>query len=55
MTIIEVEGVNVQPLVVDQIQIYAGQRYSFVLSADQTPDNYCEASFQPMFGHIKMT
>nr|AUK50745.1 laccase 2 [Peniophora sp. CBMAI 1063] len=40
MTIIEVEGVNVQPLVVDQIQIYAGQRYSFVLNADQSPDNY---------------
>lgn len=40
MTIIEVDGVNVQPLVVDQIQIFAGQRYSFVLSADQTADNY---------------
>ena len=31
MTIIEVEGTNVQPLVVDQIQIFAGQRYSFVV------------------------
>nr|AWC08467.1 laccase B [Peniophora lycii] len=40
LTIIEVEGVNVQPLVVDQIQIYAGQRYSFILSADQDADNY---------------
>ncbi|VDC02847.1 unnamed protein product [Peniophora sp. CBMAI 1063] len=40
MTIIEVDGVNVQPHEVDQIQIFAAQRYSFVLSADQTPDNY---------------
>jgi iron transport multicopper oxidase len=32
MTIIEVEGTNVQPLVVDQIHIFAGQRYSFVVS-----------------------
>ncbi|KAJ7606635.1 laccase 1 precursor [Roridomyces roridus] len=33
MTVIEVDGVNVQPLVVDNIQIFAGQRYSFVLNA----------------------
>ncbi|KAK7042868.1 multicopper oxidase/laccase [Favolaschia claudopus] len=39
-TVIEVDGINVQPLVVDSIQIYAGQRYSFVLNADQTPGNY---------------
>ncbi|KAJ6459928.1 laccase [Mycena sanguinolenta] len=39
-TIIEVDGVNSQPLVVDSIQIYAGQRYSFVLNANQTVDNY---------------
>ncbi|KAK7042858.1 multicopper oxidase/laccase [Favolaschia claudopus] len=39
-TVIEVDGINVQPLVVDSIQIYAGQRYSFVLTADQTPGNY---------------
>lgn len=32
MTIIEVEGTNVKPLVVDQIQIFVGQRYSFVVS-----------------------
>ncbi|KAI0303035.1 laccase [Russula brevipes] len=40
MTIIEVEGTNVQPLEVDQIQIFAGQRYSFVLKANQPIDNY---------------
>jgi iron transport multicopper oxidase len=39
-TIIEVDGVNVVPLVVDSIQIFAGQRYSFVLEANQTVDNY---------------
>lgn len=39
-TIIEVDGNNVFPLVVDSIQIYAGQRYSFVLHADQHASNY---------------
>ena len=39
-TIIEVEGNNVEPLVVDSIQIFAGQRYSFILTANQTVDNY---------------
>ncbi|KAF7339242.1 Laccase 1 [Mycena venus] len=40
MTIIEVDSVNHQPLIVDSIQIFAGQRYSFVLNANQTVDNY---------------
>ncbi|KAF8959648.1 Cupredoxin [Flammula alnicola] len=40
LTIIEVDGQNVQPLVVDSIQIYAGQRYSFILNANQTLSNY---------------
>ncbi|TFK34056.1 laccase [Crucibulum laeve] len=40
MTIIEVDGVNVQPLTVDSIQIFAGQRYSFVLNANQPNRNY---------------
>ncbi|KAJ6511592.1 yellow laccase [Mycena vitilis] len=39
-TIIEVDGVNHAPLTVDSIQIYAGQRYSFVLNANQAVDNY---------------
>ena len=30
-----------QPLLVDSIQIYAAQRYSFVLNANQQVDNYC--------------
>ncbi|KAJ6531414.1 laccase 2 precursor [Mycena vulgaris] len=40
MTIIEVDGVNHQPLTVDNIQIFAGQRYSFILNASQPVDNY---------------
>ncbi|KAG6812582.1 Acyl-coenzyme A oxidase 2 [Tricholoma furcatifolium] len=40
MTIIEVDGQNVQPLTVDSIQIFAGQRYSFVLTANQPINNY---------------
>jgi iron transport multicopper oxidase len=40
MTVIEVDGVTHKPLVVDQIQIHAGQRYSFVLNANQPVGNY---------------
>ncbi|KAF8263781.1 laccase [Lactarius quietus] len=39
-TVIEVEGTNVQPLVVDSIELFAGQRYSVVLKADQPIGNY---------------
>ncbi|KAJ6549616.1 laccase B [Mycena vulgaris] len=40
MTIIEVDGVNHKPLIVDSLQIFAGQRYSFVLTASNKPSNY---------------
>ncbi|KAI0637269.1 phenoloxidase [Trametes polyzona] len=40
MTIIEADAVSTQPLEVDSLQIYAGQRYSFVLDASQPVDNY---------------
>ncbi|KAF9563577.1 laccase [Agrocybe pediades] len=40
MIIIEVDSDNVEPLVVDSIKIYAGQRYSFILCADQPVNNY---------------
>jgi len=41
-----VDGINVQPLDVDEIQIFTGQRYPFVVSihvvgAAQPVDNYC--------------
>lgn len=39
-TVIEVDGISTDPLVVDSIQIFAGQRYSIVLEANQTVDNY---------------
>ena len=32
MTVIETDTVNTQPLAVDNIQIFAAQRYSFVVS-----------------------
>nr|BBB89275.1 laccase [Grifola frondosa] len=50
MTVIEVDAVNHEPLVVDSIQIFAGQRYSFVLTADQTVDNYWIRA-DPSFGN----
>ncbi|KAG6894835.1 hypothetical protein C0992_004374 [Termitomyces sp. T32_za158] len=40
MTIIEVDGVNTHPLTVDSISIFARQRYSFILTADQPTANY---------------
>ncbi|KAK0200606.1 laccase lcc5 [Desarmillaria ectypa] len=40
MTIIEADGVNHVPYTVDEIQIFAGQRYSFVLNANQEIGNY---------------
>lgn len=38
--IIEVDGINVQNLSVESIQIFAGQRYSFILNANKEPGNY---------------
>ncbi|CDO69696.1 Laccase [Trametes cinnabarina] len=40
MTIIEADGQNTQPHTVDKLQIFASQRYSFVLNANQTVGNY---------------
>ena len=37
---IEADGICVEPVEVDWIQIFAGQRYSFVLHATQPIDNY---------------
>jgi iron transport multicopper oxidase len=39
-TIIEADGLLTEPLVVDQLEILAGQRYSVVLIADKPVDNY---------------
>ncbi|KAF8474376.1 laccase 1 [Russula ochroleuca] len=40
MTVIEVEGNNVQPVLVDGVNLYAGQRYSVVVTANQPVANY---------------
>ncbi|KAF5341120.1 hypothetical protein D9611_006006 [Ephemerocybe angulata] len=40
LTVIEVDGINVSPINVDSIQIFAGQRYSFVLNANRPTANY---------------
>ncbi|KAG6867839.1 laccase, partial [Termitomyces sp. T159_Od127] len=40
MTIIEVDGVNHEQLRVDSIHIFAGQRYSVVVKANQPVSNY---------------
>ncbi|KAJ7181323.1 laccase [Mycena crocata] len=40
LTIIEVDGINHQPLTVDSIEIFPGMRYSFVLHARHAICNY---------------
>ena len=51
LTVIEADSVNTQPLVVDSIPIFAGQRYSFVLEANQPVDNYWIRA-NPNFGPV---
>lgn len=50
MTVIEADATNTRPHTVDSIQIFAGQRYSFVLHANQTVDNYWIRA-KPNAGH----
>ncbi|CAE6438717.1 unnamed protein product [Rhizoctonia solani] len=40
LTVIEADGIPHEPLVVDSFQIYAGQRYSVIVEANQTTANY---------------
>ncbi|KAH9177324.1 laccase [Lactarius sanguifluus] len=40
LTVIEVDGQNVQPLLVDSLEVFAAQRYSVVLNANQKVGNY---------------
>ena len=42
MTVIEADGVETEPVVVDSLVIFAGQRYSVVVEANQPVANYCE-------------
>ncbi|KAI0297810.1 multicopper oxidase-domain-containing protein [Multifurca ochricompacta] len=55
MTVIEVEGNNVQPLRVDSLEIFAAQRYSVVVNANQPVDNYCKSSLGRGFLQANLT
>ncbi|KAF9031709.1 laccase 1 [Hymenopellis radicata] len=50
-TVIEADGVNTNPVVVDSVQIFAGQRYSLILHADQRIGNYWMRA-NPNFGPV---
>ncbi|KAG2062736.1 laccase, partial [Suillus decipiens] len=49
-TVIEADGQLTEPLMVDQLQILAGQRYSVVLVADKPVDNYWIRSLPSLVG-----
>ncbi|KAG8689127.1 laccase, partial [Ceratobasidium sp. 423] len=49
-TIIEADGIPHEPLVVDNFDIYAGQRYSIIVETNQTVANYWVASPMDVFG-----
>ncbi|KAJ7683768.1 laccase precursor [Mycena rosella] len=48
ISILEVDGINHQALAVDSIEIFPGQRYSFVLHAGEEIDNYWIRSPPPV-------
>lgn len=50
LTVIEADGQLTEPLVVDQLQILASQRYSVVLVANQPVDNYWVRSLPSTVG-----
>ncbi|KAJ3559926.1 hypothetical protein NM688_g36 [Phlebia brevispora] len=45
MKVIEADGINHHPVDVNAIQIFVGQRYSFILDANQHVDNYWIRAF----------
>ncbi|CAE7185313.1 unnamed protein product [Rhizoctonia solani] len=49
-TIIEADGIPHEPLVVDNFDIYAGQRYSIIVETNQTVANYWVAAPMDVFG-----
>ena len=51
MTIIEADGVSTLPLVVNNITIFAAQRYSFILNANQKVGNYWIRAEPPAGGN----
>ncbi|EIW75314.1 laccase [Coniophora puteana RWD-64-598 SS2] len=40
MTVIETDGILIEPVEVDSIMVFAAQRYSVIVKADQPVDNY---------------
>ncbi|KAH9963717.1 multicopper oxidase-domain-containing protein [Lactifluus volemus] len=48
LTIIEADSNNVRPLLVDSLEIFPGQRYSAVLDANQSVDNYWIRALPPL-------
>lgn len=46
LTVIEADGVETEPVVVDELNIFAGQRYSVIVEANQTAGNYCTSGFK---------
>ncbi|KAH6897935.1 laccase 10 [Coprinopsis sp. MPI-PUGE-AT-0042] len=54
LTIIETDGQPTEPHTVQEIQIFAGQRYSFVLEANQPVSNYWIRAI-PNFGRNNLT
>ncbi|KAL5514274.1 hypothetical protein ACEPAG_2362 [Sanghuangporus baumii] len=40
LTVIEADGIETEPVTVDSLEIYAGQRYSVVVNANQSVANY---------------
>ncbi|KAH9030422.1 laccase [Lactarius pseudohatsudake] len=55
LTVIEADGIETKPLVVDSLQIFAGQRYSVVLNANQPVANYWIRSLPPGLGFGNFT
>jgi len=52
LLIIEADGENTEPLLVDSIQIFAGQRYSAILFADKPIGNYWVRAEPSAFGGL---
>ncbi|OAX41113.1 laccase [Rhizopogon vinicolor AM-OR11-026] len=50
LTVIEADGVLTEPLAVDKLRIFPGQRYSVVLEANKSVDNYWIRSFPNISG-----
>lgn len=50
LTVIEADGILTEPLLVDSLQVFAGQRYSVILNATQPVGNYWLRALPSTFG-----